>query len=700
MAIALVVNTEFASPNTNGGTTGAIDTTGATLLVVHVSDVDGTGTISDSKGNTWLTGRAGLGLGPYSAIYYAENPTVGSGHTFTVTIAAGKSPNMQVMAFSGTAIASVKDQSNGASTGSPQSTLQPGSVTPTEDNELVVTGAAYGDLTATTPTISGYTISDWQEQQNSAHFGGAAAYAVQTTATATNPTWGTGRGFTGSTIVTFREGAGSSAGPPGYTELEWSLQAQTPAVDTEVYEFRVYAGSTPLDSYTVTAQLTIGTGAGAQTTNADPATLTLTGQTPTAAGTGTATVAADVATLTLTGQTPTAAGTGTTTTTADVATLTLTGQDVTAAGGTAGSTTADAATLTLSGQDVTVSGSGTATVTADPAALTFTGQDVTVTGSGTATVTADPATLTLSGQDVTPTGTGTATVTAEPALLALQGIDVGAGGGSVTNADPAALTLTGQTPTVSGSGTATVAADPATLTLTGQTPTAAASGTVFVDADPATITLFGVTPGEQPLVALITCAVTGPGLSHVVTGPSNQPVASVTGPSNQPVASVTGPNTARTVTGPAHLTRLVTGPDLVAVPVTGPDLSHTVTGPGMENLIVVSGPAVGVSEPGTVDSPTAILTGIATGPALGRTVTGPALETLSLTGPSNQPQATVTGPAATERNLTGPAHLTRVATGPDVESLHVTGPELSVDVMGPAMEDELVLTGPGVCNGN
>lgn len=43
-----------------------------------------------------------------------------------------------------------------------------------------------------------------------------------------------------------------------YTEVEWSLQAQSPAVNGNIYQFRVYDGSTPFGTYTVTAQLTIG----------------------------------------------------------------------------------------------------------------------------------------------------------------------------------------------------------------------------------------------------------------------------------------------------------------------------------------------------------------------------------------------------------------------------------------------------------
>lgn len=43
-----------------------------------------------------------------------------------------------------------------------------------------------------------------------------------------------------------------------YSEFEWPLQAQSPAVNGDVYQFRVYAGTTPLDTYTVTPEWTIG----------------------------------------------------------------------------------------------------------------------------------------------------------------------------------------------------------------------------------------------------------------------------------------------------------------------------------------------------------------------------------------------------------------------------------------------------------
>lgn len=43
-----------------------------------------------------------------------------------------------------------------------------------------------------------------------------------------------------------------------YVELEWCLQAQAPAVNTDYFDFRVYAGAAALDSYGVTPRWTIG----------------------------------------------------------------------------------------------------------------------------------------------------------------------------------------------------------------------------------------------------------------------------------------------------------------------------------------------------------------------------------------------------------------------------------------------------------
>lgn len=51
-----------------------------------------------------------------------------------------------------------------------------------------------------------------------------------------------------------------------YTELEWCLQFQSPAANGEIYQFRVYDNTTPLDTYSLTPELTIGSAPGGDTT--------------------------------------------------------------------------------------------------------------------------------------------------------------------------------------------------------------------------------------------------------------------------------------------------------------------------------------------------------------------------------------------------------------------------------------------------
>jgi hypothetical protein len=49
-------------------------------------------------------------------------------------------------------------------------------------------------------------------------------------------------------------------GEDDFTELEFNLATQSPATDGDYFDFRVYAGGSPLDTYTVTPRWTIGGG--------------------------------------------------------------------------------------------------------------------------------------------------------------------------------------------------------------------------------------------------------------------------------------------------------------------------------------------------------------------------------------------------------------------------------------------------------
>src|SRR5262245_1159834 len=151
MAITLVAHVAAQSTNQNTVTTAGIDTTNASLLVVCVvqgsTANDG---ISDSKGNTWTVGADSTANGLRARFYFVASPTVGTGHTFTLSD-SGSFPTIFAAAFSGALAASPKDQQNGTG-GLTLTTLQPGSITPTQDNEVLVTGVLTAVNTAT-PTI-------------------------------------------------------------------------------------------------------------------------------------------------------------------------------------------------------------------------------------------------------------------------------------------------------------------------------------------------------------------------------------------------------------------------------------------------------------------------------------------------------------------------------------------------------------------
>lgn len=200
-----------AGGDTTTVTSGAIDTTGANLIVVHVVSYSaGSATLSDSKGNTWtkLTDRL-AGGGIRGTLFYVFNPTVGSGHTFT----GGNSyPVVSVAAFSG-ADAAPFDVENGA-TGS-GATLQPGSVTPSTANNIVVCGVSDGSTTGTPAIDSGFTEPN--AEADGAAFSGTIGYLIQTAATAQNPTWSglTAGGYgVAATIAVFKAtAAGGATGP-------------------------------------------------------------------------------------------------------------------------------------------------------------------------------------------------------------------------------------------------------------------------------------------------------------------------------------------------------------------------------------------------------------------------------------------------------------------------------------------------------
>lgn len=197
-----------------GGTSSALNTSGADIIFVGVSSYQANAqpTLTDSKSNTWtaLTASEYSGL-VRTRIYYCVGPTVGSGHTFALSGAASYS-GVGVAAFSGGKQTSPFDVEAGANNAS--TSHQSGSVTPSEDNEIVIASVSTEISSGSWSPNGGFTLVGAVNFSGGAYWGLGLAYLIQTSAAAANPTWS---GWSGSlamagTNATFKAAAGGGGG--------------------------------------------------------------------------------------------------------------------------------------------------------------------------------------------------------------------------------------------------------------------------------------------------------------------------------------------------------------------------------------------------------------------------------------------------------------------------------------------------------
>jgi hypothetical protein len=196
----------------NGGTSSPKDLSAADFVVAIVVSYTGAaaaGFNDNSSGTNTFTPMTARTAGNIRIqLHYCQGFVGNGSHTFSTT-GTGSYSNAHVIAFSGGATSGGPDQSNnGTTTGS---TIQPGSVDPSpEDNELVIVGAS--GCVPPSSISSPYTITT-EDANGGSGFAGGIAYAIQTTATATNPTWTTGdaSGSGVAVIATFKV-AGTGGG--------------------------------------------------------------------------------------------------------------------------------------------------------------------------------------------------------------------------------------------------------------------------------------------------------------------------------------------------------------------------------------------------------------------------------------------------------------------------------------------------------
>lgn len=185
-----------ASQGTGADTSAApITTTGAKLLwmvdlefgisactTTIVDNVNGSVVV-----NTWLTGTDRVSGNIHTCLHYSLSPAnVGVSHYITVVGGSFTTiPDFEAWSDSGSG--PTFDQQNGG-TVSGSTTISTGSITPTANNCLVVTGVGTDSHFSQAWTIdSSFVITN--NNQNGGNEQGAGGRIVQTTAGAVNPTW-------------------------------------------------------------------------------------------------------------------------------------------------------------------------------------------------------------------------------------------------------------------------------------------------------------------------------------------------------------------------------------------------------------------------------------------------------------------------------------------------------------------------------
>ena len=177
----LISNVSIAGNATSTG----INTSGATLLTAYLVDGDAgvAPALSDSKGNSWTLAVTGQDL----YFYYACTAlSVGAGHTFTISAGGGLN-TANIQAWSGFTCPHDKTSISGHNFAS---TIQPGSITPSANGELLVTGLYTANTMPPFTINSGFTVLVSIPGFTGGFGNGmAVAYLEQMTAAAINPTW-------------------------------------------------------------------------------------------------------------------------------------------------------------------------------------------------------------------------------------------------------------------------------------------------------------------------------------------------------------------------------------------------------------------------------------------------------------------------------------------------------------------------------
>jgi hypothetical protein len=220
MAWSLIADVDAGSSGGGTFTSGAINTTGATLLIAVVTSFASATapTLTDSAGNTWVsqTAQSSGGLTPGRLqIFWVDNntPNTSASHTVTLT-GAGAFSAVEFAAFSGSG-SNPDDQFSTVSTGIATASPSANPITPTLNDSLII--AAFTHSSATTPSVSidsGMTIVASRAFSSGNHFACYVAWLEQITAASIDPTWTLGTAQTCAVqVMSFKPPTSSVAQP-------------------------------------------------------------------------------------------------------------------------------------------------------------------------------------------------------------------------------------------------------------------------------------------------------------------------------------------------------------------------------------------------------------------------------------------------------------------------------------------------------
>lgn len=183
--MALLASAAAGSSNGSSVTTGAIDTTGATVFIIAIGQATGApGTPTDSEGNTWTELRRQAVSSNQLVLWISMSPVTDASHTFSVT--AGF-PSIAIAAFDGTFLTDVDDFGNSAEAG--VSVLSSGTIYTPAAQPGVILAAIGWNSSATMAIDSGFTIAAQANWGAGTNYGVGLAYKIGSFSDPEEPEW-------------------------------------------------------------------------------------------------------------------------------------------------------------------------------------------------------------------------------------------------------------------------------------------------------------------------------------------------------------------------------------------------------------------------------------------------------------------------------------------------------------------------------